>query len=47
MKQEKSVTSRLWIYKMMLLVFADIMIVLVSYFMALMLRFDLGFFTKA
>lgn len=43
MKQEKSVTSRLWIYKMMLLVFADIMIVLVSYFMALMLRFDFVF----
>lgn len=43
MKQEKSVTSRLWIYKMMLLVFTDIMIVLVSYFMALMLRFDFVF----
>lgn len=43
MKQEKSVTSRLWIYKMMLLVFADIMIVLVSYFMALMMRFDFVF----
>ena len=43
MKQEKSVTSRLWIYKMMMLVFTDIMIVLVSYFMALMLRFDFVF----
>jgi len=39
---EKS-TRLYWVYKVMLLAFADILIILGSYFMALLLRFDMVF----